>query len=367
MKILSRAIYLLGVICGIWALSIQAAFAQNPTSISKDGKSAIVRGINDETLNTLEPSSEFSFLIMGHIYGSPDFAPRIWDRSPLSPALPLLYTLKNLDQFNFDFVISLGDIVDQWREEELYVLDKIFLDKFDIPVFNAPGNHDLVQGQEVYQQRFGAISQFFIHGNSLFIILSSHHLNFDVFMTAINEAKDNPAVRNIFIAMHQPLFLAKDQKFLPILLNTNAREVFKRDIPFMIQFYPELESLSQEKQIFLMAGDVGAAEEWSYSIFYHREENIHFLANGLGDTVNDAILRVSVNSEGVEIVPVSLTGKEMHSIEHYGINFWKMYFSPIGEVYRKITANRKYLSAGFAAGIFFSGSLLVLLKIKQKQ
>jgi len=360
-----RIIFSISVICVIWILPIQAAFSQDLISIPKEEASTVTRGINNEILKIQEPSSEFSFLVMGHIYGSHDFSPQGWDRSYLSPALPLLHTLKNLDQSNVDFVISLGDIVNEWSEEELYVLDKVFLDKFDMPVFNAAGNHDLAQGEEAYQQRFGSTSQFFLYGNSLFIILNSQHLNFDVFMAGINEAKENPAVKNIFIAMHQPLFLAKDPKFLPVLSNTNSKTIFKKDNRFMVQFYPKLESLSREQQIFLMAGDIGVDVEWSYSIFYHREGNMHFLANGLGDTVNDAILLVKSSSEGVEIVPVSLLGKKVHAIEHYGINFWKVYFSPLGEMYRKVTKNRKYLLAGFVAGVFTIGLLLLFLPTRK--
>jgi len=362
---LFRTIFSICVITVIWMLPFQTAFSQDFISMRQKGKSADVQGINNVILKNQEPSSGFSFLVMGHIYGSYGSAPHVWDRSYLSPALPLLHTLKNFDQSDVNFVISLGDIVNDWSEEDLYVLDKVFLDKFDIPVFNAVGNHDVIQGQEVYQRRFGPTSQFYLYGNSLFIILDSQHLNFEVFLAGINKAKKNPAIRNIFIAMHQPLFLAKDPKFLPVLSNTNARTIFKNDNQFMVQFYPKLESLSREKQIFLMAGDIGVDAEWSYSIFYHREGNIHFLANGLGDTANDAILHVISNSEGVKIIPISLLGKKMHAIDHYGIKFWKAYFSPIGAIYRKVTKNKKYLLVGFITGVFTLGLLLILLSIRK--
>ncbi|MFH1778274.1 MAG: metallophosphoesterase family protein [Candidatus Omnitrophota bacterium] len=293
-------------------------------NFSKIDMTLAIRGMNGIYLDNNVNKTNFSFLVMGHIYGSHDLRSPVWNPSYSGPAVTLLHELDRLSKLNADFIISLGDIVATVDNEETYMLENLFLKKFSIPVFNATGNHD--SPLELYKKNYGETSFYFKYGNCMFIFLGYGRIPLDLFMEAVNLSKTDDEIKNIFVCKHTPEFLAISPKFIPIMKHANAGFVYNDQTEFMLNCYPELEKISHEKGVYLLSGDIGA--NWSYSIFYHKEGNMHYIATGLGDTENDAILKFDCTEAGVRISPISLIqGKEMHNIEYYGIDFWRMYFS----------------------------------------
>lgn len=121
---------------------------------------------------------------------------------------------------------------------------------------------------------------------------------------------------------------------------------------FREEIRPYLLKLSAEgKSIYWLSGDIGGSS--SYTLFYGRDPDydITYLATGIGDTENDAIVKVDIGEDReVRFTPLSLTGQKMHAIENYDNTYWKNYFHR-----KKARKDRlkklKYFSIGLLSGI----------------
>lgn len=143
------------------------------------------------------------------------------------------------------FAVSLGDVIEgKPRPGEAQAIDRVrrqlqdFLDlasTADVPIFNAPGNHELDDDQDIptermhdlYREYVGPTYGAFTYGESRFIVLNSEdvpaadtpkpptaeefsYMSPRQIAQLEADLEANRDKRHIFIAMHYPLF-AKDQ------------------------------------------------------------------------------------------------------------------------------------------------------------
>ena len=94
------------------------------------------------------------FLVAGHIYGKPG-------DDEFHPAPTFLRNISLLGMQNPDFVVLLGDTVWKPSQENFDVLDLLILESFDVPVFNAVGNHDVTK-RDLYHSRYGNTVCFYV-------------------------------------------------------------------------------------------------------------------------------------------------------------------------------------------------------------
>jgi len=96
----------------------------------------------DVSLNKLhlaEPdAAAYRFLVIGHGYGSTTVDDHLPD-----PAL--LARIPDLEEMNLSMLVSLGDIVQHATPEDFNNLERVLLAPLPFPVFNTPGNHDVVK------------------------------------------------------------------------------------------------------------------------------------------------------------------------------------------------------------------------------
>jgi hypothetical protein len=131
-----------------------------------------------------------------------------------------------VDQINLlqpEFVLSVGDLIegytddeqkmaDQWREFQGYV------SRLQMPFFYVPGNHDLTNKamEQHWKDKFGRRYYHFVYKNVMFLILCSEDPPGSAGISKeqieyVNKAlADNPNVRWTIVALHQPIWTAKD-------------------------------------------------------------------------------------------------------------------------------------------------------------
>ena len=260
------------------------------------------------------------FVVAGHIYGKPG-------EKEFHPAHTLLTNIALLKRIAPDFIILLGDTVWKPSEDSFNNLELLILNQFDVPVFNAVGNHDVTK-RELYQSRYGDTVYAFSYKNQLFFILDTtlnyYDLTLDQYLFINKTIRgQSPNLEAIHIFMHHVLFLEDDELNSKQLLKPNEGD--GRSLEYWTYVEKELILVSETIPIYIYAGDVGAFNGGNLSPLFKKmsEQNIFFMATGLGGNSNDSILIVEADHEGyLKFQPYSLTGKQMHAIETYTINYW---------------------------------------------
>jgi hypothetical protein len=284
---------------------------------------ALAYSLNHKTLSSTN-QTEFTFLVTGHIYGS-----HAEDAS--RPAKNLLDQLPALSEAQPAMFVSLGDIVINSSADDFDQLEKNFFSRLNYPVFNTVGNHD-VEDRALYEERFGKTIAGFRYGPAYFIFLDTQQemcrINGEQenqLVNTVNRAVKDSQVRNIFIFMHNVIFVEDD-----ILKKSKNPAVAPNEwICYHNNNYQELRDLiflpaARVKPVYLFAGDVGA---WNGNLspFYQKdtEADLTLVAAGIGDTPLDVVLSVAVNQEKVTFEVKSLTGLEFGPLEKYNLAFWQ--------------------------------------------
>jgi len=276
--------------------------------------------MNSASLDNNEAS--LKFLVSGHIYGKPG-------DDEFHPSLSLLRNISLLRLENPDLVVFLGDTVWKPSNESFDVLDLLILDQFEVPVFNAVGNHDVTK-RDLYQSRYGNTVYAFTYKGHLFFILDTtldyYDLNADQLSfvkTTIENQIQISEIKGINIFMHHVLFLDEGEVSGKQLLKPNEGNGISTSFHDFLQstIYP----ISQSLPVYIYAGDVGAFSKGNLSPLYKKsaDHNVTFVATGLGNHEFDSILLVKEDlNHQLVISPYSLTGKKMKPIEYYDFQYW---------------------------------------------
>src|SRR5215208_1720615 len=115
------------IVLGAWRLGILSRIYRAYVPVGEISATQ-VRGINNVRLPAGDPD-EFNFFVVGHIYGSQ----QVKDRQPDAA---LLSALPWISEASPDFLVSLGDMIEQSNEEEFGLLESTFLSQVAFPVFN---------------------------------------------------------------------------------------------------------------------------------------------------------------------------------------------------------------------------------------
>jgi hypothetical protein len=261
-----------------------------------------------------------SFLVAGHTYGRPG------DNNP-HPAQSLVSNLAELTELEPDFFILLGDIVWKPSAANFDQVEDLVLDQFNVPVFNAVGNHDVTK-RDLYNSRYGNTIFAFQHKQQLFIILDTTLKyaeltsdQYDFILKLIQDHGDN--IQAVHIFMHHVLFLDQDQIHDKSLLKPNEGD--GSSIEFLTFIEDEIIPISEIMPVYIYAGDVGAIQGGNLSPLYikHPDQPIFFLATGLGDYPEDSVIFVEGLENGQMLfTPIPLGGQSMDSIENYSFSNW---------------------------------------------
>jgi hypothetical protein len=265
-------------------------------------------------------STQFQFLVFSHAYGDADIEDSI-------PSQNLITNIDNLLAFQPEFAFSLGDMVRRPTVEQFDTLESQLLTQFSIPVFNAVGNHD-VMDRALYNQRFGSTYYSFTYGNSVFFVLDTEIDACSILgeqkamlETGIAAALEDETIDQIFIMMHKVLFL--DQPFE--IAQPNDQAVFQGN-NFQEIMNATLIPAAKKKTLYLFAGDVGAFGG-NLSPFYNKikQANLYTYAAGIGDTDKDVVFIVSVDGNKVTVKPYRLADQTFLDLNDYDTSYWEAY------------------------------------------
>jgi len=151
---------------------------------------------------------DFQFVIIADLHGGN--RPGIFEKA-----------VEKINLMNPEFVLSVGDLIDGYTEDE-YVVDKQWnaFEKQIAPLgmrfFFVPGNHDLSNNMmtEKWEERFGRSYYHFVYRNVLFLCLNSEdppsHQMSNAQVEYVAKALDeNRNARWTMVFMHKPLWLSE--------------------------------------------------------------------------------------------------------------------------------------------------------------
>ena len=217
-------------------------------------------------LNHIQTDIPPRIVVAGHIYGT--------RKSDSIPAQTLIDALPELERLKPDLFVSLGDMTYMPSAQSFHVLENSFLSKVEFPFINAPGNHDLGQGRELYEEYFGQTFFYTRYLPAQIIVLDTELANCQIvgrqkemLEEALNLGLQDEEIKYIFVFMHKVLFLDQNES---LWNRVNGICSFGNNYNEILDEL--LLPASSEKDIYLFAGDVGAFGG-NLSPFYEQDEN----------------------------------------------------------------------------------------------
>ncbi|MEO1447895.1 MAG: metallophosphoesterase [Bacteroidota bacterium] len=255
-----------------------------------------------------EPSqAPYSFVVAGHVYGKPGAPVDQGVHPPFREALPAMRETEGMD-----FMMLTGDVVQVSRPETWNSFWQSLVD-WDLPVYIAPGNHDL-SSRALYEEQAGDTYYAFMHNRDLHIVLEPFGSQWNIegeqlafFMQTLDSL--GPAARHIFIYTHQVIWWEPDNRYgQHLILNSTAGRGDR--LNFWPVIFPRL--LRLEQPVYWFAGDVGAIRgNKRLAVFVADEGGIQLIGSGMGNEREDNALIVSVGKDGaVDIRLWALQGND---------------------------------------------------------
>lgn len=268
-------------------------------------------------------TGHYRILIGGHFHGAST------NKSGY-PAATLLANLDTINSLGANLFLSTGDLfMDPVKDWPRY--ERSLFSKLKIPLFNAPGNHDLgsddvpiVDGRVEYA--IGNICELIEAPENPFgppvVVLLNTEVNEGTFSDAqleeLLEASNAPE-GCVFIISHRPIWAEDDPQYSP-LFEGNTRSLtgtnFKSDV------YPLLEKIAEHAHVYWISGSMGG--QAPASIFFQQHaKNITYIQCAIRDEPRDALLIADVYPDTVKWSALSLTGQELLAPEAYNAEWWR--------------------------------------------
>lgn len=263
------------------------------------------------------PDDAYSFVAIGHAYGRPN------KEGPL-PASTLLNSLDLVASSTPDFIVFLGDSTQGPVRDQYKLFIESVVEPLGVSSYFIPGNHDIIN-PELFQEYFGMRSFTFRKGSAMFIGYDAE-LDEDLskeqvsrIIDLLGAVRDDSDITSLFIFMHELHWAVGNPPYEKILKQSNCAPCLGLSDAFTREILPVLQQLAP-RPVYLIAGDVGA--RWAVPFFYHRgNDNLHYVATGLGDDDRDTALRVIVTHDGgvsLSVLPLGASAKT--DLEAYGFN-----------------------------------------------
>lgn len=291
-----------------------------PDSSSLNGEpQEITSQINNKSIQ-IQPTNGYSFLVGGHLYGSPA------NNLSSYPSASLLANISHLNELDPDFMIMLGDIVRSCDERNVKNFVSSFGNKVTFPLLNAPGNHDL-SDLECYSDWAGDTYSNFTLGNGLFILVNNAK-DGEVgdkqleFISSELEKVDGSNINTIFLLTHRPFWAVESNgNYSQVATFTNTQKSTEKDEDFASVILDKLRSLKNIK-VFIFSSDINTSG--SFPVFYSKEEgsNLTYIATGISDTNTDNVIQTRVSPNGeISFRIISLGNFLFEELDYYGLDY----------------------------------------------
>lgn len=197
-----------------------------------------------------------------------------------------------------DFVIQMGDLVDQANEEEYKCLQNNLGILKNKPILTVPGNHEAFRGNlDFYMNIFGSPTYHVEYGNTLFIFLNtaydqsinaSDSTQFDYLKKVIKNNKR----KNVIITTHVP---TKD-------VFGTAHDMKKTEAEELEQILADYKKENKDVNITVLFGHLHVLQQWKIAgVHYIITGNgaaKGYVANKRGNILGHGVL--SVSDSGIE-------------------------------------------------------------------
>jgi hypothetical protein len=242
--------------------------------------------------------SHYSFIVAGHTYGGVGK-----ENHGVHPPFKAKFEELTMDP-SLEFGVFTGDIVKDCTEENWNSIDSD-IDTLGIPVYFTAGNHD-VKDRALFEKRYGRTYYTFKKHEDLFVILDGNYHGWNIEGEQLRFFKESvanhPEVNNIFIFVHQVIwFWGGGKKYSS--LRINSPENRSDELKYWKEIHPFL--VGTDKNVFLFAGDIGAAK-WSDNFMHAKEDNVTFIASGMGGGKRDNVVKVTVQDTVVSVSMILL-------------------------------------------------------------
>lgn len=246
----------------------------------------------------------YSFFVAGHTYGNPSY-PQYGLYPPFVNKIEFIN-----DNQDMEFGCLTGDVVVS-PTAEYWDSAQVDMDKFDIPLYIAAGNHDI--GVE-FTQRFGDYYYSFVLHDDLFITLTPSLNNWNIsgyqkdflFETLSNQAQD---VNNIFIFLHELIWWSPDSIFQNVIIN------YVPGYPGSTNFWSEIEPVisALPNNIVFFAGDLGCTSAVT-PFMYYKYDNITLIGSGMGGGIEDNFVIIDVYNDSIDFNLIALNGEDINAL-----------------------------------------------------
>lgn len=255
----------------------------------------------------------YRILIGGHFHGESS------NRSGY-PASTLLANLDTINALGAHLFLSTGDLFMDGSADRPRYANALFT-HLHVPLFNAPGNHDLggAVGEEAIE-----LGRILLDGDAVFI--SNTEANDGSLsakarsqLQAVVDAKDPNRPKRVFIVSHRPIWAEGDPKYSD-LFKDNTRSLTGTN--FQNEVYPILQDIAKHAEVYWISGSLGG--QAPSSIFFQQHApNITYIQCAIRDEPRDALLIADVYPDSVAWGALSLTGQALQAPQTYNAAWWR--------------------------------------------
>ncbi len=273
----------------------------------------------------------YSIAVAGHLRRGPK------DDPPLLPAL--VAAVPEISLRDRALVLT-GDVVWEGTPVRWKRLDELLRRPLGIPLFIAPGNHDLFDGRagaarERFVTLFGPTGRKERIEGSLLLVLDTEESPGDIStgqlemaLAAVDEAGRDPEISSVLVFLHRVLWFLGDSRYADV-----AKRANRSSVPgepgngdghhFCSTLLPRLQELARTRAVAVVAGDVGTR----LPLVFDRRGGVVLIASGNRAQDPPAwwnhYLRLHVEHGDLRFEAVPLGPASLGPVERYTPEFWK--------------------------------------------
>ncbi len=235
-------------------------------------------------------------------------------------------------------LVLTGDVVWEGTSARWDRFEGLVVSRAGIPVWIAPGNHDLHDGRPGaarprFVKRFGPTWSAHRPGSVLVLVLDTEAVpgdiggpQLDFALAELERAEADPGITGVAVFLHRVLWFLGDERFEAAAgrANASSRPGAGAARLFMTRLLPALRSFARNRgPVAVVAGDVGTR----IPLVFHREGRLVLVASGVRAQDPPAWwnhwLRLRFSGDRLDLEAVSFGGRPLGPVERFTVEFWE--------------------------------------------
>lgn len=259
-----------------------------------------------------DSAGRYRLLIGGHFHGA---------SSNMSgyPAATVLAGMDLINGTRANAFLSTGDLFLRPDRDSLRYAQSFF-GKLQLPLFNAPGNHDL-EGKAYHTPMPQRIDM----GRDRILLLDTERDDSDIqgdqleaLRELVSEVEQGVAQR-LIIVTHRPIWAEGDERYGRLFAG-NTRSI--TGCNFQAEVLPLLRKAASRSAVYWISGSMAGRAPASV-FFQPHEKNITYIQSAVRDELRDALLLADVTPDSVRWEVRSLTGESVQAATAYDAAWWE--------------------------------------------